>query len=108
MQEERPRVRKAGQVIRGRRGFRLLVLHRILNRKRHFRCQSQNYTQVVFAERIFSAVIQGQDADRPIDAFQWNCQSRSQRAEFARVVQISGFDRWVAVQDRFAVVSHPA
>ena len=108
LQKERPGIGQAGQVIGGCGTFCLLVLERILDGERHLAADREQNAQVIGGEGIAFATIQRENANHSGDALQRHRQRRAQGAELRRIVQVSRFDRRVAVNDRLAIVRHPA
>ncbi len=108
LQEQRSGVGQSGQVVGDRRTLGLLVLQGILDGQRHLRADRQQDAQVIGSEGVGFRVIKRQHADHAGQPFQRNRQRRAQRAELGRIVQISGLDRWIAVDDRLPVLRHPA
>ena len=108
LQEERAGVRQIGEVIRGGRVFRLLILQRVLHRQRHLGADSQQDAQVIGSKRVSFRVIKRKHADHAGQTFQGNRECGSQGAELGWIVQVSGLDRRVAIDDGLLVLCDPS
>ena len=108
LQEQRARIRKSSEIV-GRRGaFGLLIFQRILDGQPHLRTDSQQNSQMVGGERIPLCQVKGKHSDHAGDSLERNRQRRAQGAELRRIVQISRLNRWIAVDNRLAILRHPA
>src|SRR5215471_75535 len=63
---------------------------------------------MVRGESVFLCLVEREDADYPFEPFQWHRQRGTQSAELGGVIQISGFDGWIAVDDGLLVLGDPA
>ena len=63
---------------------------------------------MVFGEGVAFGVIERQHTDDPVQSFERHRQRATESAEFARIVQIAGLHRRIAVDDRLAVFRHPS
>src|SRR6266852_6920323 len=107
LQEQRARIRKTSEVIGNRRTLRLLVLHRVLDGERHLGTYSQQNAEVVGGKEVFFRVVQSDHADHTLHALERNGERRRQRAVLRSIVQITGLNRRIAIQDRLAVLRDP-
>ncbi len=84
------------------------ILHRVFDGERHLGADRQQNAQVVGGEGIGFSVVKRQHADGSRYAFQRNGECRTERAELGGIIQVSRFDRGIAVDDRLFIVSHPS
>ena len=63
---------------------------------------------MIGSEGIRFRLIKSQHSDHAAEAFQRKRQRGTQRAEFRGIVQIARLDRRIAIDDRLAVLCHPA
>ena len=108
LQEQRSGIGQSGQVVGNGRTLGLFILQGVLDGQRHLGTDRQQDAQVIGSEGVSFGMIESQHADDPGQPFQRNRQRRAQRAELGRIVQISGLDRWIAVDDRLPVLRHPS
>ena len=83
-------------------------LQRVLDGERELGNDGQQNAQMILGEGVAFAVIQRQHAHRPVQADQRHRQRAAHGGELGFVVQIARFDRRIAVDDRFAILRHPA
>ena len=63
---------------------------------------------MIGSEGIVLGVIKGNHADNSGQSLQRDRQCGTQSAELSGIVQISGFDGRITVNNRFAILRHPA
>ena len=80
---------------------------RIFDSQRDLGADGEKNAQILLAEGVAFGAIKRQYAQQTVDAIQRDSQRRAQRAVLGRIVQVTGFHRWIAVEKWFVVFRNP-
>src|SRR5690349_15257402 len=108
MEEERSSVGKSSKVVSRGRVFGDAIFQCVLDGEAEFGTDGKQNTQMIFSESILLSSIESEHRDNSRNALERHGQRGTQRAVLGRIIQVSGLDRRIAIQDGLAVLRYPS